>query len=193
MASKVDTSAKTERMSDTEIKENFEHFEEIIYDNLLKILETRPRNPVSKFSKMILEEAGLDKNGDPIEGQEVPKRKEKVVKADDSEDDKKKEKKKKMMEDSDEEEKKVKPLTAEEEVVQAVIDKIWDTYDVDKSGKLDKEETKKFAQDCMNNLGPGEFDEEAFEEVFQNFDKNNNGTVERKEMIDFINKLLNEQ
>lgn len=76
---------KVERMSDAEIKENFEHFEEIIYDNLLKILETRPRNPVTKFSKMILDDAGLDKNGDPIEGQEVPKRKEKKKKEDSDE------------------------------------------------------------------------------------------------------------
>ena len=76
---------KVERMSDADIKENFEHFEEIIYDNLLKILETRPRNPVTKFSKMILDDAGLDKNGDPIEGQEVPKRKEKKKKEDSDE------------------------------------------------------------------------------------------------------------
>ena len=65
-----DLGVKTERMSDIDIKENHDHFEEIIYENLLKILETRPRNPVSKFSKMILEEAGLDKNGDPLEGVE---------------------------------------------------------------------------------------------------------------------------
>ena len=71
-----DLGTKTERMSDAEIKENHEHFEEIIYDNLLKILEDRPRNPVSKFAKMILEEAGLDKNGDPIECvDQHPKRK----------------------------------------------------------------------------------------------------------------------
>ena len=108
MSTKVDLSQKAERMSDVEIKENFEHFEEIIYDNLLKILETRPKNPVSKFSKMILEEAGLDKNGDPIEGQEIPKRKEKVNAGEDSENEKKMGKKKKMLEDSDEEEKKVK-------------------------------------------------------------------------------------
>ena len=68
MNSGRDLGQKTERMSDTDIKANHEHFEEIIYDSLLKVLEQRPRNPVSKFSKMILEEAGLDKNGDPIEG-----------------------------------------------------------------------------------------------------------------------------
>ena len=56
------------KMSKEEIKESYDHFEEIIYDNLLKVLEQRPKNPVSKFAKMILEEAGLDKNGDPLPG-----------------------------------------------------------------------------------------------------------------------------
>ena len=53
-------------MSDEEIKQNYEHFESIIFENLLKVLETRPKNPVKKFARMILEDAGLDKNGDPI-------------------------------------------------------------------------------------------------------------------------------
>ena len=186
MASKVDTSAKTERMSDTEIKENFEHFEEIIYDNLLKILETRPRNPVSKFSKMILEEAGLDKNGDPIEGQEVPKRKEKAPKAEDSEDDKKKEKKKKMMEDSDEEVAKVK-LTPEEEKILAAVDNMWDNYDTDKSGFLDKKEVRKMVVDGITAEGwETMLTEEEHDEVFKLYDKNGSGLIARKEMVHFI-------
>ena len=57
---------KGESMSTEEKLENFEHFEEIIYDNLLTILETRPKNPVSKFTRLILEDAGLDKNGEPL-------------------------------------------------------------------------------------------------------------------------------
>ena len=51
-----------------EIEENKAHFDDIIYDNLLKVLETRPKNPVSKFAKMILEDAGLNKDGEPIQG-----------------------------------------------------------------------------------------------------------------------------
>ena len=34
----------------------------------MEILNTRPKNPVSLFAKNILEDAGLDKNGDLIEG-----------------------------------------------------------------------------------------------------------------------------
>ena len=53
-------------MTEEEKKDHSDHFNEIIYSNLLTILKTRPKNPVSKFAKMILEEAGLDKNGDPL-------------------------------------------------------------------------------------------------------------------------------
>jgi len=81
--------------------------------------------------------------------------------------------------------------TPEEQAIQGVIDQIWDTYDVDKSGALDKEETKKFVQDTLGNLGSGdEFSDEAFDEVFATFDKDNSGTVEKPEMVVFIKQLL---
>ena len=81
--------------------------------------------------------------------------------------------------------------TPEEQAIQGVIDQIWDTYDVDKSGALDKEETKKFVQDTLGNLGSGdEFSDEAFNEVFATFDKDNSGTVEKGEMVTFIKQLL---
>ena len=81
--------------------------------------------------------------------------------------------------------------TPEEQAIQGVIDQIWDTYDVDKSGALDKEETKKFVQDTLGNLGSGdEFSQEAFDEVFGTFDKDNSGTVEKAEMVVFIKQLL---
>merc|ERR1712021_73326 len=74
--------------------------------------------------------------------------------------------------------------TPEEQAIQGVIDQIWETYDVDKSGELDKEETKKFVQDTLGNLGSGdEFSSEAFDEVFSTFDKDNSGTVEKSEMV----------
>ena len=81
--------------------------------------------------------------------------------------------------------------TPEEQAISGVIDQIWDTYDVDKSGALDKEETKRFVQDTLGNLGSGdEFSEEAFTEVFSTFDKDNSGTVEKDEMVVFIKQLL---
>ena len=81
--------------------------------------------------------------------------------------------------------------TPEEQAIEGVIDQIWETYDVDKSGALDKEETKKFVQDTLGNLGSGdEFSDDAFEEVFKTFDKDNSGTVEKGEMVTFIKQLI---
>jgi Ca2+-binding EF-hand superfamily protein len=81
--------------------------------------------------------------------------------------------------------------TPEEQAIQGVIDQIWETYDADKSGALDKEETKRFVQDTLGNLGSGdEFSQEAFDEVFSAFDKDNSGTVEKNEMVVFIKQLL---
>ena len=75
--------------------------------------------------------------------------------------------------------------TPEEQAIQGVIDQIWDTYDVDKSGALDKEETKKFVQDTLGNLGSGdEFSDEAFDEVFATFDKDNSGYLNREEVME---------
>ena len=94
-------------MSPEELEENRLHFEEILYDNLLKVLETRTKNPVSKFAKMILDDAGLNKDGDPIADKGVPKRSDRVKVSKGNIDDeapKKKEKKNSGDDDSAEEE-----------------------------------------------------------------------------------------
>ena len=81
--------------------------------------------------------------------------------------------------------------TPEDQAIQGVIDQIWATYDVDNSGALDKEETKKFVKDTLGNLSGGdEFSDEAFDEVFATFDKDGSGTVEKAEMVVFIKQLL---
>ena len=84
-------------------------------------------------------------------------------------------------------------MSAEDQAIQGVIDQIWATYDVDNSGALDKEETKKFIKDTLGSLpsdNGGEFSEEAFGEVFATFDKDGSGTIEKGEMVTFIKQLL---
>merc|ERR1712032_156025 len=50
------------------------------------------------------------------------------------------------------------------------------------------------SQDTLGNLGSGdEFSDEAFDEVFATFDKDNSGTVEKNEMVVFIKQLLGGQ
>ena len=51
--------------------------------------------------------------------------------------------------------------TSEEQAIQDFIDQIWDMYDDDKSGTLDREETEKFVKNILQNLGAGdEFSQE---------------------------------
>jgi hypothetical protein len=48
-----------------------------------------------------------------------------------------------------------------------MIDQIWDTYDEDGSGDLDKEETKKFVLDTLEQLGAADnFTDEDFNKIF---------------------------
>lgn len=85
-------------LSEEEKKEARKKFEEIIYSNLEKILEQRPAYPVTKFAKQILEDVGLDENGDSIHKKKKKKDKKdrkKSKKRDDDDGEKKKKKKKK--------------------------------------------------------------------------------------------------
>ena len=47
----------------------------------------------------------------------------------------------------------IRPMSAEEIAIKELVDQMWDIYDVDNSGSLDKEETKRFVRDILGNLG----------------------------------------
>ena len=79
--------------------------------------------------------------------------------------------------------------------IQGVVDQIWDKYDADKDGELNKEETKKFLQGTVGNMGFGdEFSMRTISmnsnDVFATFDKDNSGNVEKNEMASFVKQLL---
>ena len=76
----------------------------------------------------------------------------------------------------------------EDMAIMAMINQIWDKYDKDNSGSLDKEETKQFVIDTM--MEEGEFDQESFEQMFIEFDTDKSGTVEKEEIIAFIKNML---
>lgn len=66
---------------------------------------------------------------------------------------------------------------------------MWDTYDVDRSGALDREETKNFVRYTLLDMGADEsFDDVAFEHVFNHFDKDGSGTVDKEEMLAFVKR-----
>lgn len=71
-----------------------------------------------------------------------------------------------------------------------MIDQIWYAYDEDKSGALDKAETKVFVEDILKTVGKAQFTEEQYDEIFSGFDEDGSGCVEKGEMLDFILMIL---
>ena len=77
-----------------------------------------------------------------------------------------------------------------DQVIAKCVDEIWAKYDVDNSGALDKEETKKFVQDTLSDMQDGAaFSDDDFDKCFQEFDNDNSGTIEKGEMVTFIKKV----
>ena len=79
-----------------------------------------------------------------------------------------------------------------EEVIKKCVDDIWNEYDKDGSGALDKEETKLFVKKTlcdMSGVDGDDFSNEDFEACFKEFDKDGNGTIEKDEMAVFIKKV----
>ena len=71
------------------------------------------------------------------------------------------------------------------------VDDIWELYDTDQSGVLNKSQTKNFVIDTLKNLRPDDkFSDEAFSDVFKSFDRDNSGNVEKKEMFYFIKHIM---
>ena len=85
----------------------------------------------------------------------------------------------------------IRSAVPDDQTIDRVVGQIWETYDADRSGALDKRETRKFVQDTLGNLGSGdEFSDDAFSDVFATFDKDGSGTVEKGEMAVFVKQLL---
>ena len=75
-------------------------------------------------------------------------------------------------------------------VIQQCVDDIWSEYDKDNSGFLDKEETKQFVKNTLNEMQDNnDFSETDFEACFLDFDRDGSGTVHRNEMAIFIKKV----
>lgn len=86
-----------------------------------------------------------------------------------------------------------RPATAvSKDAIQAVVDQIWETYDTDKNGALDKEEGKKFIQGTVGLLDE-EMSEEAYEMVFAGIDENTNALIEKSELVKYIKQMYEQQ
>ena len=74
-------------------------------------------------------------------------------------------------------------------VIKRCVDEIWGLYDTDGNGILDKEETKRFVIQQLDEIDEGKtFDDDDFDECFRNFDQDGSGTIDREEMVEFIKR-----
>ena len=74
-------------------------------------------------------------------------------------------------------------------VLAKCVDEIWEIYDEDNSGQLDKEETRKFVRHTLGGAMEGSTQEETINAVFDEFDEDGSGLIDRMEMICFIKKI----
>ena len=76
------------------------------------------------------------------------------------------------------------------------VKKLFEKYDLNKNGVLDKEEFVRIMVDILRELGenlPEKKHIEVAEEGFSKFDINRNGKIEFNEFFDFIGFLVSEK
>ena len=77
-----------------------------------------------------------------------------------------------------------------DKVIMRCVDDIWQQYDQDNSGELDKEETRQFVFETLREMSDDcQFSHEDFEKCFQEFDADGSGTIEKEEMVVFIKRV----
>ena len=68
------------------------------------------------------------------------------------------------------------------EFITSLIDAMWDKYDIDLDGVLNKKEAKRFVRDIMDSVHT-EFDGTEFSKVFVEMDLDGNGMIDKAEMV----------
>ena len=76
------------------------------------------------------------------------------------------------------------------------IRKLFEKYDENKNGVLDKGDFRQVFKKILMEMGenfPEKKHDQVVEEGLQNFDLNQNGTIEYEEFVEVINFLINEK
>ena len=78
-----------------------------------------------------------------------------------------------------------------ETAINKIVDGIWDKYDNDKSGFLEKEEMRPFYIENVKDeqLETSTFSEANFEAFFIDFDKDCNGLITKAQMYVWVMKM----
>ena len=80
-----------------------------------------------------------------------------------------------------------------DKALKMVIEEMWEIYDDDKNGELDKREARNFAKDALAALYPEEcFREDIYQEMFKIFDDDNSGSLDKTEICPFLKYMINQ-
>lgn len=70
------------------------------------------------------------------------------------------------------------------------MDEIWEEYDTDNSGSLDKNEAKRFIKNTLTEFyDESDISDGDFEAAFHEFDKDGSGTIEKNELAVFVRRM----
>ena len=76
-------------------------------------------------------------------------------------------------------------------MISKVVDEIWDQYDDDNSGELDRAEAKGFLDKTLRDLDKNYYlSKPEFSKFFEEFDADGGGTISKPEMAGFLKKVL---
>ena len=73
------------------------------------------------------------------------------------------------------------------------INLLWDKFDIDKNGALDKQECSKFIDTLKNHMVPlraQNYQKDEFEQMFKKYDDDKNGFLEKCELANFIKQAF---
>ena len=74
--------------------------------------------------------------------------------------------------------------TAQDRVLLEEVQKIWDAYDKDGNGVLDRKEMRVFIREMLDGVVEPEFITDAnINRVFDQFDANGDGEIQQEEML----------
>ena len=77
--------------------------------------------------------------------------------------------------------------TAQDRVLLEEVQKIWDAYDKDGNGVLDRKEMRVFVKEMLDGVVEPEFITDAnINRVFDQFDANGDGEIQQEEMLEFM-------
>jgi Ca2+-binding EF-hand superfamily protein len=70
--------------------------------------------------------------------------------------------------------------------VVAIVNRIWQKYDKDRSGALNKKETLRFVDDFLAQRGQPPATMSQFTRFYDQYDSNGDGLISKREMANFV-------